>query len=63
MTMLDECHARGFLYKVVGGCNEVKQEVNRCLGKERHEHARKNREKAKENRARVEQVWREEGQS
>ncbi|KAL1956338.1 hypothetical protein VTO42DRAFT_7421 [Malbranchea cinnamomea] len=61
MTALDECHARGFLYKAIGGCNEVKREVNRCLGKERYERAKKNRENARENRARIEKIWRENG--
>jgi COX assembly protein 2 len=59
MTALDECHARGFLYKATGGCNEVKREVNRCLGKERADRAKLNREKAKENRTRIEKIWKE----
>jgi COX assembly protein 2 len=59
MKLLDECHARGFLHKALGGCNEIKREVNRCLSAERYERARKNREKARENRARIERIWRE----
>ena len=61
MTMLDECHARGFLFKAAGGCNDIKREVNNCLARERHERARQNREKAKESRTKREKVWREEG--
>ena len=31
MAALDECHARGFLFKAIGGCNEAKREVNKCF--------------------------------
>ena len=57
MNALDECHARGFLYKAIGGCNEVKREVNRCLSGERSKKSRKNRETGLERRARMEAVW------
>lgn len=60
MTMLDECHAQGFLWKALGQCNDIKREVNKCLGAERYERARRNREKARENRKRIEQIWAEE---
>ncbi|KIV86801.1 hypothetical protein PV11_02389 [Exophiala sideris] len=57
MNALDECHARGFLYKAVGGCNDIKREVNRCLSGERQKKSRKNRETGMERRARIEAVW------
>ena len=59
MALLDECHARGFLHKMFGGCNEAKRDVNRCLRAERVERTAKNREKAKERRQKIERVWRE----
>ncbi|KAK2807539.1 hypothetical protein FQN50_005407 [Emmonsiellopsis sp. PD_5] len=59
MTLLDECHARGFLHKALAGCNEIKRDVNRCLGAERYKRAQRNREQARENRKRIEAVWRE----
>ncbi|WEW58804.1 hypothetical protein PRK78_004272 [Emydomyces testavorans] len=62
MTALDECHARGFLYKAIGGCNDIKREVNRCLGAERYKRAKQNRDKARENRTRIEQIWKEQGE-
>ncbi|CRK41697.1 hypothetical protein BN1708_008528, partial [Verticillium longisporum] len=31
MNALDECHARGFLYKSLGNCNTAKQHVSDCL--------------------------------
>ena len=59
MAALDECHAKGFLHKMTGGCNEPKQFVNKCLRAERLERTAKNREMAKAKRARMEAIWRE----
>jgi COX assembly mitochondrial protein 2 len=60
MTALDECHARGFLWKALGQCNDIKREVNRCLGAERFKRAQRNREQAREKRQRIEKIWDEE---
>ena len=57
MTALDECHARGFLYKAVGNCNDIKREVNRCLASERYDRAKRNRDQARTNRRRIEEIW------
>ncbi|KEF51611.1 uncharacterized protein A1O9_12246, partial [Exophiala aquamarina CBS 119918] len=57
MSALDECHARGFLYKAVGGCNDIKREVNKCLSGERQKKSTRNRETSLERRARIESVW------
>ncbi|KAI9806940.1 MAG: hypothetical protein M1833_002598 [Piccolia ochrophora] len=59
MLALDECHARGFLHKALGGCNSQKSAVNRCLRAERIERQRENREKAREGRERIKGVWKE----
>jgi COX assembly mitochondrial protein 2 len=59
MTALDECHARGFLYKAVGGCNSIKTEVNKCLASERGRKSQRNRETGLERRARIEAVWKQ----
>ncbi|KAI9879967.1 MAG: hypothetical protein M1830_006275 [Pleopsidium flavum] len=59
MAMLDECHARGFLYKAIGGCNRAKRDVNMCLRAERLERTKRNRERAKVERERVVEKWRE----
>ena len=59
MELLEECHAQGFLHKVMGNCNEAKTNVNKCLRAERLERTRLNREKAKQRRAIVEQAWKE----
>lgn len=57
MNALDECHARGFLYKAIGGCNDIKNEVNKCLAGERAKKSGKNRETALQRRHRIEAVW------
>jgi COX assembly protein 2 len=57
MTALDECHAKGFLYKAVGNCNDIKVEVNKCLAAERYDRAKRNRDQARTNRRRIEDIW------
>lgn len=59
MNALEECHARGFLWKSMGMCSEAKRAVNRCLRSERLERTKQNREVAKEKRAKIEKVWAE----
>ena len=59
MAILDDCHAKGFMHKVLGNCNQAKTELNKCLRAERLERTRLNREKAKERREAVERAWRE----
>lgn len=60
MTALDECHARGFLHKAIGSCNDIKRDVNRCLAAERYARAKRNRDQARGNRSRIEKIWAEE---
>lgn len=57
MNALEECHARGFLFKATGGCNDIKREVNKCLSGERAKKSGKNRETALQRRQRIEAVW------
>lgn len=59
MTALEECHARGFLWKSMGMCTSVKHEVNMCLRAERLERTRRNREVAKDKRIKTESKWAE----
>ena len=56
---LEDCHARGFLYKAVGLCNAAKRDVTLCLRAERFERSRKNREVAKAKRQQTEALWRD----
>jgi len=59
MTALDECHARGFLWKSMGMCSALKVEVNKCLRGERLERTARNREQAKAKREKIQNVWAE----
>jgi len=59
MTALDECHARGFMWKAMGMCTNLKSEVNKCLRAERLERTAENREKAKAKKAKIQAIWAE----
>ena len=59
MAVLDECHAKGFMHKVMGNCNDAKQDVNKCLRAERLERTAQNREKGKEKKKRIDRAWKE----
>ena len=59
MAALEECHAQGFIHKMIGGCNNAKQEVNKCLRAERLERTARNREKSREKREKIQQIWKE----
>ena len=59
MNALDECHAKGFMWKVVGGCTDAKQQVNMCLRAERLKRTQRNRDLAKEKRTKIETKWAE----
>jgi len=57
MSALDECHAQGFLWKVMGMCTNLKTDVNKCLRAERLERTAQNREEAKVKREKIRAVW------
>ncbi|RPB00881.1 UPF0287-domain-containing protein [Choiromyces venosus 120613-1] len=57
--LLEECHARGFMWKAIGMCNGAKHNLNKCLRAERLERTKKNREAAKEKRKEIAEKWAE----
>jgi COX assembly mitochondrial protein 2 len=59
MNALDECHARGFLWKSMGMCNGAKTAVNKCLRAQRLERTKANREAAKAKNQDVRAKWAE----
>lgn len=59
MRALDECHDKGFLYKLFGNCNKIKTEVNKCLRAERLERTAKNRQEAKKKREETLAIWKD----
>ena len=46
MIALEECHARGFMWKAAGNCNDSKEKLMACLRAERQKRAGNNREAA-----------------
>lgn len=59
MTALEECHARGFLWKSIGMCNGDKTALSACLRAERRKRQDGNRDKSKDKMAAVRQKWKE----
>lgn len=59
VAALEECHARGFLWKVAGNCTDAKYKVNMCLRGLRLERTKQNREAAREKREHIKKVWAE----
>lgn len=59
MQLLDECHAQGFFHKMSGACNTAKRDVNACLRAERLERTAENRAKAKVQKEKRVELWRE----
>lgn len=57
MSALEECHAKGFLWKSMGMCSGLKTEVNKCLRAARLERTAKNREEAKMKREKMKKIW------
>ena len=59
MTALEECHARGFLWKAMGMCSGLKHEVNMCLRAERLERTARNRELARAKKEKMNAIFAE----
>ncbi|KAK3678230.1 hypothetical protein LTR37_021500 [Vermiconidia calcicola] len=59
MNALEECHARGFLWKSMGMCTDVKTQVNKCLRRERLERTAHNREVAKAKKEKINAIFAE----
>ncbi|CUA70118.1 hypothetical protein RSOLAG22IIIB_00464 [Rhizoctonia solani] len=56
---LEACHASGFLNKYMGGCNGAKEQLNKCLRKERVARTVKNREDANKRNQIAKKAWSE----
>lgn len=59
MVALEECHAKGFMWKSMGMCNEPKEELSACLRLERWRRQSKNRNSVKESKESFRQAWKE----
>src|SRR4051812_40473153 len=59
MIALEECHARGFLWKSMGMCSGAKDQVSKCLRAERLKMQQKNRTTAQDQDARIRAQWKD----
>ncbi|KAM7206972.1 Cytochrome c oxidase biogenesis protein Cmc1 like domain containing protein [Rhypophila sp. PSN 637] len=59
MVALEECHAKGFMWKSMGMCNEAKEELTACLRMERYKRQSKNRNNVADSNAKIRQIWKE----
>jgi COX assembly protein 2 len=59
MLALEECHAKGFIHKALGRCNDQKRAVNACFAEERKAKTKAHRQVAMEKRRKHEEVWKE----
>ncbi|KAK7421907.1 hypothetical protein QQX98_001901 [Neonectria punicea] len=61
IAVLEECHAKGFMHKAVGSCNDAKDKVNACLRVERSKTQAVNRNAAREKRDKLREAQKELG--
>jgi COX assembly protein 2 len=59
MTALEECHARGFMWKAIGMCSDIKKDLIKCLKEERVKQQTLNRTEVQDKKARIRQKWKE----
>ncbi|KAL2260860.1 hypothetical protein VTK26DRAFT_5023 [Humicola hyalothermophila] len=59
MTALEECHAKGFVWKSLGMCSDTKKQLAECLKAERAKSQSSNRSNVQDKRARIRQKWKE----
>ncbi|KAI5465980.1 cytochrome c oxidase biogenesis protein Cmc1-like protein [Mariannaea sp. PMI_226] len=61
IAVLEECHAKGFMHKAVGSCNDAKEKVNQCLRAERSKVQADNRAIARAKRDKLKEAQKELG--
>ncbi|CCC06473.1 hypothetical protein SMAC4_13158 [Sordaria macrospora] len=59
MIAFEECHARGFLWKSMGMCNDLKEQLSSCLRAERFKNQKDNQSKVTDKKAIIRQKWKE----
>ncbi|KAK4237148.1 cytochrome c oxidase biogenesis protein Cmc1-like protein [Achaetomium macrosporum] len=59
MQALEECHAKGFMWKAAGMCNDAKEQLAACLRAERAKNQDSNRNGVQDKQARIRQRWKE----
>ncbi|CAO3647595.1 unnamed protein product [Cunninghamella blakesleeana] len=56
---LDQCHSANSFNKFLGFCNEAKRQVDLCLKEEFLAQRAGNKQKTKEKRKKMEQIWKD----
>ena len=59
MIAFEECHAKGFLWKASGMCNDAKAELANCLKAERFKHQSENRNQVADKKDIIRRKWKE----
>ncbi|KAK3393014.1 hypothetical protein B0H63DRAFT_516223 [Podospora didyma] len=60
MAALEECHAKGFMWKAIGMCNSEKDNLMKCFKSERLKHQSANKTDVEQSKmTRVRQKWKE----
>ncbi len=59
MAAFEACHAKGFLWKAAGMCNDAKSKLGLCLKAERSKQVVANRQGAQEKREKIRTMWKE----
>jgi len=59
MNALEECHAKGFLWKSMGMCNDAKQALSLCLRAERAKRVSTNRDNTQDKNAKIRAAWKD----
>ncbi|KAK3341661.1 cytochrome c oxidase biogenesis protein Cmc1-like protein [Lasiosphaeria hispida] len=59
MNALEECHARGFMWKAIGMCNNAKKDLVHCLRQERVKSQSFNRNNVQDKKDAIRQKWKE----
>lgn len=59
MNALDACHARGFLWKSMGMCNDAKDKLAACLRAERSKTQTFNRSGVADKKGKIRQLWKD----
>ncbi|GAB1310417.1 COX assembly mitochondrial protein [Madurella fahalii] len=59
MIALEECHAKGFIWKAAGMCNDAKTQLAECLRAERAKNQGSNRGSVQDKKERIRQKWKE----
>jgi COX assembly protein 2 len=59
IAALEECHARGLLWKSMGMCGGAKDQLSKCLKGERTKQLAVNQSSSGEKKQKIKQLWEE----